>query len=116
MSPQEPEAQRHRHAIPTLGTELQSKQAPQKLRAWGDGGKKLSLPLPPTTGDGLDPWGATSLPGSGASTMPSTTTNGRLSHLTNRDPSKGNREGAGPSLFTYQSSGGATGLEGRLVS
>ena len=46
-----------RQAIPTLGTELQSKQAPQKLRAWGDGGKKLSLPLPPTTGHGLDPWG-----------------------------------------------------------
>lgn len=96
-----------RQAIPTLGTELQSKQAPQKLRAWGDGGKKLSLPLPPTTGHGLDPWG------------PHRAIHNKTEGSPPYKPGPLQRQqggGEGPVPLHLTKFRGATGLQGRLVS
>lgn len=119
MSPQEPRFGDTRQAILALGTELQSKQAPQKLRAWGDGGKKLT---PTATNRGQPCSGCQ--PGSTGRSLPPGSRpaprhphrNGRLSTLQTETPPKGTaRRAKAPVPGHLSKFRGATGLEGKLV-
>lgn len=87
-----------RQAIPTLGTELQGKQPPRSSVRGVTVERNYHSHCRQQQGTAWIHGGAASRPGSQTSTVPSTTKR-RALHLTNRDPSKGNREGGeGPRL------------------